>query len=332
MEFNNVYNLDCLVGVSSLPDNSVDLIVTDPPYGTMAGGGKTKKAMYKNMDWDIPFDLETYLTAVARVLRPSGKLVMFAMEPLASRLIATKYPLLEFNYKCYWLKNTPGMILGAKKNPLSYVEEILVFSKARNLPAFDADKLHPLREYFIAERDRSGLTPADFRELLGNGMASHYFTLGEQFILPTEKNYIKLQSTGYFNRPYSDLKEVDDEFKKAQAEKRAQVLQEYSDRYPSVFNLPSGASSKRNVFEYPKEGTSLHPTQKPVALIEDLIQTYSEPGDVVLDTFMGSGTTAVACIRTGRDFIGFELNEGYHAIAQQRIWDAVDALLWEGSQ
>ena len=65
-----------------------------------------------------------------------------------------------------------------------------------------------------------------------------------------------------------------------------------------------------------------HPTQKPVALCEYLIKTYTTPGEVVLDNCMGSGTTAVACINTGRNYIGFELNEEYHAIAQQRVADA----------
>lgn len=75
------------------------------------------------------------------------------------------------------------------------------------------------------------------------------------------------------------------------------------------------------------ERGTLHPTQKPVALCEYLIKTYTNPGDVVLDNCMGSGTTAVACIRTGRNYIGFELDEGYHAVAQQRIADTVDELM-----
>lgn len=74
-------------------------------------------------------------------------------------------------------------------------------------------------------------------------------------------------------------------------------------------------------------GEKVHPTQKPVEIIEKMIQDSTEPGGVVLDTFMGSGTTAVACLRTGRNFIGFELDEGYHAIAQQRIAATVDELL-----
>lgn len=74
-------------------------------------------------------------------------------------------------------------------------------------------------------------------------------------------------------------------------------------------------------------GEKVHPTQKPVEIIEKMIQDSTEPGAVVLDTFMGSGTTAVACVRTGRQYIGFELDEKYHAIAEARVAEAVDALL-----
>ena len=65
-----------------------------------------------------------------------------------------------------------------------------------------------------------------------------------------------------------------------------------------------------------------HPTQKPVALLEYLIKTYSNEGDVVLDNTMGSGSTGVACVRTGRSFIGIELEEDYFNIACKRIDEA----------
>lgn len=75
------------------------------------------------------------------------------------------------------------------------------------------------------------------------------------------------------------------------------------------------------------DGEKVHPTQKPVALLTRMIEDSTEPGAVVLDTFMGSGTTAVACLKSGRQFIGFELDEQYHAIAQQRIAETVDELM-----
>ena len=68
--------------------------------------------------------------------------------------------------------------------------------------------------------------------------------------------------------------------------------------------------------------SNLHPTQKPVALLEELIKTYSNEGDVVLDNCMGSGSTGVACANTDRRFIGIELNNEYYQIAENRIYGA----------
>lgn len=65
-----------------------------------------------------------------------------------------------------------------------------------------------------------------------------------------------------------------------------------------------------------------HPTQKPIKLLVYLINTYSNPGATIFDPFMGSGTTGVACVQTGRNFIGCEIDPGYFAIAEKRIKDA----------
>lgn len=67
-----------------------------------------------------------------------------------------------------------------------------------------------------------------------------------------------------------------------------------------------------------------HPTQKPVALIEYLIRTYTDEGDVVLDNCIGSGTTAVAAIRSGRHYIGFEIEQEYCEIAERRIREELE--------
>ena len=75
----------------------------------------------------------------------------------------------------------------------------------------------------------------------------------------------------------------------------------------------------RDVLEIPSEGATVHPTQKPVALMEYLIRTYTNEGETVLDFTMGSGTTGVACANTGRNFIGIERDDKYFAIAQDRV-------------
>lgn len=74
-----------------------------------------------------------------------------------------------------------------------------------------------------------------------------------------------------------------------------------------------------HLLEFRKDARQLHPTQKPVALLEYLIRTYTVPGETVLDNCMGSGSTGVACVNTGRDFIGIELERKYYEIAAGRI-------------
>ena len=75
-------------------------------------------------------------------------------------------------------------------------------------------------------------------------------------------------------------------------------------------------------FSNPSGNGQLHPTQKPVDLLEYLIKTYTQDGEVILDNCMGSGSTGVACVNTGRDFIGIELDKDYFNIANERIKDA----------
>lgn len=80
----------------------------------------------------------------------------------------------------------------------------------------------------------------------------------------------------------------------------------------------------RSVIQIPSEGSTVHPTQKPIALMEYLIRTYTNPGDTVLDNTMGSGTTLVAAVNTGRFGIGIERDDKYFAIACGRVDIAVN--------
>ena len=85
-----------------------------------------------------------------------------------------------------------------------------------------------------------------------------------------------------------------------------EYLQEYTN-YP------------RNILEFKRDLPNIHPTQKPVALLEYLTKTYTNEGETVLDNCMGSGSTGVACVNTNRNFIGMEINEKYFNIAKERI-------------
>ena len=105
-------------------------------------------------------------------------------------------------------------------------------------------------------------------------------------------------------KEFAELKEIDNEFKK---------------KFASTFNLWEGKKYKSNILKYKKDYDGHHPTQKPVLLLEDLIKTFSNENDLVVDLTMGSGSTGVACKNTNRDFIGIEMNDEYYKIACKRV-------------
>lgn len=311
-----LYQCDCLELMNNIPDGSVDLVLTDPPYGVISKSTNDLKGWQnKNIKWDISISEEKIFAEIDRALRPNGKCVLFSQEPYTSELITKQIPSLPFSYRAVWVKNNAGVVLGCKQNMVSYFEDICIFSKT--FPKHDFDKKHPLRDYFIQEKEKC--IGVNFNELLGNNMASHYFTNGSQFTFPTRQNYEKLQKTGHFKADYGEIKEIHEQWQRENITKMNLL-------YPSVFNLWQGGRQKSNVLEYPKDSRSYHPTQKPVLLLEDLIRTYSNEGNTVLDFTMGSGSTGVACVNTNRRFIGIELDPGYFQTAKRRIEEAQEQM------
>ena len=307
---------DCLELMKNIPDGSVDLVLTDPPYGTIKGIEKSRASKdcgYRACDWDEVIPTDKMFAELSRVLRPNGKAILFAQEPYTSTLVKSAIPSLPFLYRAMWYKNTAGNILGAKSAMVNRFEDICIFGSIYRKSHYQAN--HPLREYFKVEKEKSGLTNKQINDILGNGMASHYFTNGEQFLCPTQKMYEKLQTTGFFERPYEEIKKIDALYVQ-------EIYRKMNTENPQVFNLWQGRKSKSNVLEYKKDNDGYHPTQKPVALLEDLIQTYSNEWNTVLDFTMGSGSTGVACVNANRHFIGIELDEGYFNIAKKRIEEA----------
>jgi site-specific DNA-methyltransferase (adenine-specific) len=305
--------------MKDIPDGSIDLVVTDPPYGTMDTDGGRKIGI---QGWDKKIPTVPMFAELSRILRPNGKLLLFSQEPYTSELITNAVPSLPFSYRAIWEKDSFGNCLGASKNMVSYFEDILIFSKIH--PKHDFKGVHPLRPYFAKILDFIGFASCkDVNNALGHRRAEHAFYINStQFSLCTEKTYRELIDKFYIGEmpdfiPFEDLQKID-------AEYRTDLIERMNTQYPSVFNLWQGGKSKSNILEYSKDNDGFHPTQKPVALLEDLIQTFSNPGDAVLDFTMGSGSTGVACVNAGRSFIGMELDEGYFEIAKKRIQEALE--------
>ena len=305
----NLMHGDCLERMKEIKSGSVDMILTDPPYGNVKG------MLYKEMiefnsnhDWDTCIDHEAMLAECNRILRTNGALVLFSQDPYTAKLTTDTHGNLPFSYRMTWLKDNYGHALLAKKAPLNYTEDVCVFFKK-----YDTLGEHPLRNSVEALVEHIGKTKKAIFSEMGHQGACKFFRYDtDQFALCTEKTYeelIKIYGIDKLEnfKLYSELVKIDLNFRAKSAK---------------VFNLHDGKKYKSNVLEYRKDYTGMHPTQKPVLLLEDLINTYTNPGDTVLDFTMGSGSTGVACINTDRNFIGIEMGDHYFKVAQQRIEDA----------
>ena len=238
---------DCLELLKDIPDGSVDMVLTDPPYGTTA------------CKWDSVIPFEPMWEQLNRIIKPNGAICLFGSEPFSSALRMSNIK--HYKYDWVWHKKNAGNILVAKYQPLKTTENIMVFSKKGKC------NYYPILEE--AERDRSKDAPTSKKTDLFSGIKSGKFKRGNNI--------------------------------------------GGKQRYPKHLIEFSNASRKNH----------FHPTQKPTDLLEYLIRTYTNEGETVLDFTMGSGSTGVACVNTGRNFIGMELDPGYFETAKRRIERAV---------
>ena len=301
--FSRLFFGDCLIESDKIESGSIDLILTDLPYGTVtniASSDTVKHGMQNKTNWDCVIETEKIYEIANRILRKNGKMILFAQQPFTTELISKQIPNLPFNYSMIWKKDHFANSLIAKKAPLNYYEDVLVFSKTH-----DFEGIHPLRPYFKMVLEFIGLNKKAIVEAIGQS-ADHCFRVdSSQFSLCTEKTYNKL----------IEIYGID----KMKGFRTFESISNESDGLTSTFNLWEGGKFKSNILEYKKDYDGLHPTQKPILLLEDLVKTFSNEGDLVCDLTMGSGSTGVACKNTNRSFIGIEKDENYFKIAEQRI-------------
>ena len=250
-----LYYGDCIEKMKLIPDNSVDLILCDLPYGTT----KCK--------WDTIIDLTKLWEHYKRIVKkPSGVILLFGQQPFTSMLVSSNYE--WFKYNLIWKKNKTTQFLLANYRPMKCTEDICVFSKGG---AAAASKHKGNMTY-----NPQGLIPVNIKkknskERIGK-MLNQEHHLGKN------------------NKLISD-----------------------SDYTQNFTNYPN------ELIEFDIEYDTVHETQKPVKLIEYLIRTYSNEGEVVLDNTMGSGTTGIGCLNTNRKFIGIEKEEKYFKLSKYRI-------------
>lgn len=233
---------DCLELMKDIPDNSIDMVLTDPPYGTTA------------CKWDNVIPFEPMWAELKRVTKDNGAICLFGSEPFSSHVRLSNLKM--FKYDWIWRKNKPTGMLNAKHQPMRNSELISVFYKK-------SGKYYPIKEA------REWDIPDNF----------------------TAKNYSK---NNKLNSSHLDTE------RKAIGKLR----------YPTTVKDFKCIGLRKDM---------LHPTQKPVALLEYLIKTYTLEDETVLDFTMGSGSTGVACKNLNRNFIGIEKDDKYFKIAKNRI-------------
>ena len=235
---------DCLERMKEIPSGSVDLILTDPPYGTT-----------KNK-WDSVVPFEPMWEQLKRIIKPKGVIVLFAQTPFDKILGASNIDMLR--YEWVWFKNRPTGHLNSKFAPLKSHENILVFTKGSTS--------------FVKNTKNSS-------------------TYNPQGLVTCLKVNKRTRGNGNYDEVNNKMENV-----------------ALFENYP------------KSVLSFKVE-VGLHPTQKPVALLEYLIKTYTNEGETVLDFTAGSFSTGVAALNTNRKFVGVEMDEKYFEIGVNRMRD-----------
>ena len=235
MEKNIIYHGDCIEGMKILPDNSVDMVLTDPPYGTTQN------------KWDTIIDMGLFWKEIKRVTKEHSAIIIFSQMPFTAKVVMSNPKM--FRYEWIAEKHNSTGFLNVKRMPLKCHENVLVFYE--KLPTYNPQMIQ-----------------------------------GK----PHSRGGIGRQSKNYGS--FADTKQT--------------ISNTYFPRDVIKVNWKDSIRG-------------LHPIQKPVSLCEYFIKTYSNKGDIILDPFIGSGTTAVAAISTERKYIGFEKDDKYFEVAKNRL-------------
>jgi adenine-specific DNA-methyltransferase len=309
-----------------------DAVITDPPYGKVKGDFDQNWTTREGM---LP-DVDLWLDAVVPRMKANATLWWFAWPSLAGRIEAKIADRLNVLAHVVWQKPAPTSQKCRKESlraPIPATERILMaehygadnmalgesgyISKCDDLRGFIFE---PLRSYLAEEWRRAGLTARDANEATKTQMAGHWFTT-TQWALPTERHYKILRdranasSLGEFlRRDYESLRR-DYEFLRRDYES----LRRDYESLRRYFDCQSGDQfSDVWLFPPPRQNHG-HPTEKPVQLMAYIVRLSVPAGGVVVDPFMGSGTTGVACAQLGRSFVGIERDQKYFDIACERI-------------
>ena len=320
---------ECTELLSQIPDSSIDAIITDPPYGYL-----------KNQKLDIPFNETVFFNETKRVLKPAGFIVLFGRGTAFYRWNTMLADLgFVFKEEVIWNKvQTTSPVL-----PLSRVHEtISIHCKGKG-------KINKVRVPYLEMKGHDiGAIKQDIKRLMSvfsnnKSLAAVMAYLetaerNDRQQLPTmSKNIISVRKKVLSgDRACNSMQSINEGFNEKS------IINFYNENHIGKYNLSTaeciqdadrsfltmriitdGLREKSIMQQGREHYTMQHPTQKPVRLLERLMALVTQENDSVLDPFMGSASTGVACINTDRRFIGIELDDNYFAIAKHRIEKAL---------
>lgn len=279
MELNKIYNEDCLEGMKRIPDGSVDCILTDPPY-----------LYLKNQKLDRPFDEHAFFSECKRVLKKDSFIVLFGRGTSFYRWNTILSEMgFSFKEEVVWDKiNTTSPLLPlSRKHETISIHSIGRKNILRSKVPYEEIRINDDSKVVgDAKRIISYIKNNDIekiKEEINNGLIYNK--------KKAHKTHVSAQ-TGFFS----------------------------SDRAIACIDSIKNGCNERDIISLLRDHYSaIHPTQKPVRLIERLLALISCEGDIILDPFSGSGSTAIACINTGRNYLCFEIDKEYYDLSMGAI-------------
>lgn len=291
-ELNKIYCMDCLEGLKKIPDNSIDLIVTDPPYNIGKSFANDNLSKEDFLIWS-----EKWIYELQRICKWGGAIYLtLGWKYVAeTKIIFNKYENLRLKNWIIWYRQDGWK--GDKGFSQSY-EHLLYFIKDN----MSKERLIGFRNWMNEARKKKGYSLSFINKKLGwassgGGCASGYLGEKEDMQIPSPFHFKLLKELLDLDSSYDEL-----------VEEEKYIKFNKTDVCDDVWLNPKSEKNRLG-----------HPTQKPIKLFERIIIASSNSSDIILDPFMGSGTTALASKQLNRKFIGFEISPEYCKIANERL-------------
>lgn len=285
LPINQVLLGDAIEVLKSLPDSSVDAVVTDPPYGMGVAA------------WDVKIDIAAFTHQVKRVCK--GFYAFFGQMPtLLDWAAEAETQRLHYCEHITWVKRN-NVPVHAKRLTRGH-EDILIYSTGK------LRQFHEVNGRYEDVRFPGVLVDIATLESVGRYISALRSKLRHGGNADLDLSHGKRQEL--FGSPTRFLST-------SCSGDRSSTTCNYSNVWS--FLPVTFSQGRRN------KQSGIHPTEKPLEVMKRLVEMCSPRGGTVLDPFLGSGTTAVACLETDRHFIGIEKNPDYQAISQQRIANAL---------